>query len=138
MLQLDAHADLRDKYEGSGYSHAAGMRRVLEYADVIVPVGIRNYCMDMLGPLLEHDRNSTAPLLDTLRVFLERNQNHAEAARVLGIHYNSLRYRLKRIRQLVGDIFEEPQRRLAIEVALHLYPLLEGAPSSAEPRDVSH
>ena len=89
-------------------------------------VGIRNYCMDMLGPLLEHDRNSTAPLLDTLRVFLECNQNHAEAARVLGIHYNSLRYRLKRIRQLIGNIFEQPQKRLAIEVALHLHPLLDG------------
>lgn len=96
-------------------------------------VGIRNYCMDMLGALLEHDRNSTAPFLDTLRVFLECNQNHAEAARVLGIHYNSLRYRLKRIRQLIGNIFEQPQKRLAIEVALHLHPLLDGgSPSSSE------
>ncbi len=80
---------------------------------------------------------SAARAQETLRVFLDSNQKHAEAARVLGIHYNSLRYRLKRIRQLVGDIFEEPQRRLAIEVALYLYPLLEGA-SSAESRDVSH
>jgi purine catabolism regulator len=99
---------------------------LLRFAQVSeTSVGIRNYCMDMLGPLLEHDRSSTAPLLDTLRVFLECNQNHAEAARVLGIHYNSLRYRLKRIRQLTGNIFEEPQKRLAIEVALHLYPLLD-------------
>ena len=91
--------------------------------------GIRNYCMDMLGPLLEHDEHSPACLLQTLRVFLDSNQNHAEAARALGIHYNSLRYRLKRIRELIGDIFEEPQKRLAIEVALHLYPLLERASS---------
>jgi purine catabolism regulator len=109
---------------------------LLRFAQVSeTSVGIRNYCMDMLGPLLEHDRRSPACLLETLRVFLESNQNHAEAARVLGIHYNSLRYRLKRIRQLVGDIFEEPQRRLAIEVALHLYPLLESAPSSADSRN---
>ncbi|MBE0635428.1 helix-turn-helix domain-containing protein, partial [Candidatus Bipolaricaulota bacterium] len=94
--------------------------------------GIRNYCMDMLGPLLEHDGNSTAPLLDTLRVFLECNQNHAEAARMLGIHYNSLRYRLKKIRELIGDIFKEPTKRLAIEVALHLHPLLDGGSPSEE------
>ncbi len=43
VLQLDAHADLRDEYEGSRYSHASAMRRVLEYADVLVPVGIRSY-----------------------------------------------------------------------------------------------
>jgi purine catabolism regulator len=102
---------------------------LLRFAQVSeTSVGVRSYCIDMLGPLLEHDRSSTARLLDTLRVFLECNQNHAEAARVLGIHYNSLRYRLKRIRQLIGDIFEEPQKRLAIEVALHLYPLLDRDP----------
>jgi purine catabolism regulator len=107
---------------------------LLRFAQVSeTSVGIRNYCIDMLGALLEHDRNSTAPLLDTLKVFLECNQNHAEAARVLGIHYNSLRYRLKRIRELVGDIFEEPSKRLAIEVALHLYPLLDGKSSSRVP-----
>jgi len=94
-------------------------------------MGIRSYCIDMLGPLVEHDRRSPAQLIETLQVFLESNQNHAEAARKLGIHYNSLRYRLKRIRQLIGDIFEEPQRRLAVEVALHLYPLLEGETRSA-------
>ncbi|MFC2078742.1 PucR family transcriptional regulator [Candidatus Bipolaricaulota bacterium] len=107
---------------------------LLRFAQVSeTSVGIRSYCLDMLGPLLDHDRSSTAPLLDTLRVFLECNQNHAEAARVLGIHYNSLRYRLKRIRQLIGDIFKEPQKRLAIEVALHLHPLLDQDPLPTEP-----
>jgi agmatinase len=43
VLQLDAHADLRDAYEGTRFSHAAAMRRVLEHVDVLVPVGIRNY-----------------------------------------------------------------------------------------------
>jgi len=40
VLQLDAHADLRDSYEGTPASHASAMRRVLEVADV-VGVGIR-------------------------------------------------------------------------------------------------
>lgn len=112
---------------------------LLRFAQVSeTSVGIRNYCMDMLGPLLEHDRSSTAPLLDTLRVFLECNQNNAQAARVLGIHYNSLRYRLKRIRQLIGNIFEEPQKRLAIEVALHLHPLLDEGPHSEESPTTVH
>lgn len=107
---------------------------LLQFARVSeTSVGMRSYCMDMLGPLLEHDRSSSAKLVGTLRVFLECNQNHAQAARVLGIHYNTLRYRLQRIRQLIGGIFEEPQKRLAVEVALHLYPLLEGGHPSQEP-----
>ena len=42
VLQFDAHADLRDGYQGERYSHAAAMRRVLDLAGVsLVSVGIR-------------------------------------------------------------------------------------------------
>jgi len=41
VLQLDAHADLRDKYQGKKNSHACVMRRVLEICPA-VQVGIRN------------------------------------------------------------------------------------------------
>lgn len=40
VLQLDAHADLRESYEGTPHSHASAMRRVLDVANV-VGVGIR-------------------------------------------------------------------------------------------------
>ncbi len=43
VLQIDAHADLRDTYNGSPHSHACVMRRVLELTDRIAQVGIRNY-----------------------------------------------------------------------------------------------
>lgn len=41
ILQLDAHADLRDEYNGSRYNHACVMARAKEYAP-IVQVGIRS------------------------------------------------------------------------------------------------
>lgn len=42
VLQLDAHADLRDGYLGERFSHAAAMRRVLDQPGVrLVSVGIR-------------------------------------------------------------------------------------------------
>jgi len=43
ILQFDAHADLRDGYLGKKYSHAAAMRRCLDFDGVnLVQVGIRN------------------------------------------------------------------------------------------------
>jgi agmatinase len=42
VLQLDAHADLRDGYQGERFSHASAMRRVLDHTGVsLVSVGIR-------------------------------------------------------------------------------------------------
>lgn len=42
VLQIDAHLDLRESYEGTPYSHAAVMRRVWPHVETIVPVGVRN------------------------------------------------------------------------------------------------
>ncbi|MCA1807904.1 MAG: agmatinase [Kiritimatiellia bacterium] len=44
VLHLDAHLDLRDRYEGDPGSHACVMRRVLEMGLPVVHVGIRSLC----------------------------------------------------------------------------------------------
>ena len=41
VLQIDAHADLRDEYDGTPHSHASVMRRVIEFCPA-VQVGIRS------------------------------------------------------------------------------------------------
>ncbi|MDA1088979.1 MAG: agmatinase [Proteobacteria bacterium] len=57
ILQFDAHADLRDGYEGEHYSHAAAMRRCLDIAGVsLVSVGIRNISAEEI-PFLEENRH---------------------------------------------------------------------------------
>jgi agmatinase len=43
VLQIDAHTDLRDEYQGTNFSHACVMSRVSELCDV-VQVGIRSFC----------------------------------------------------------------------------------------------
>ncbi len=42
ILQIDAHADLRESYEGSPFSHACAMRQSLKFARKLVGVGIRS------------------------------------------------------------------------------------------------
>ena len=44
VVQVDAHADLRDAYEGDKYSHASVMRRVVEAGIPLVQLGIRAFC----------------------------------------------------------------------------------------------
>jgi agmatinase len=45
VLQLDAHADLRDQYQGTKYSNACVMRRVWELCPV-VQVGVRSFSLE--------------------------------------------------------------------------------------------
>jgi agmatinase len=52
ILQIDAHADLREAYEGFTYSHASIMYNVLKEVSQVhklVQVGIRDYCDEELN-----------------------------------------------------------------------------------------
>lgn len=46
VIQFDAHADLRDSYEGSNYSHACVMRRIHEKNIPIFQIGTRSYSVE--------------------------------------------------------------------------------------------
>jgi len=48
ILQIDAHADLREAYEGFEYSHASVIYKALAIEEVskIVQVGLRDYCLE--------------------------------------------------------------------------------------------
>jgi len=57
ILHFDAHADLRDGYDGEHFSHAAAIRRVLDHPTVpIVSCGIRNISKTEI-PFLESNRH---------------------------------------------------------------------------------
>jgi agmatinase len=54
ILQLDAHSDLRQEYEGSVFNHACAMARVREFAPIL-QVGIRSMSKDEL-PYVDNER----------------------------------------------------------------------------------
>ena len=54
ILQLDAHADLRQIYEGSEFNHACAMARAREYAPIL-QVGVRSMSVEEL-PFVQRDR----------------------------------------------------------------------------------
>jgi len=66
VVQIDAHADLRDAYEGNKYSHASVMRRVVEAGVPLVQLGNRAYCEEELDArkahkVLAHDAVDLVP-----------------------------------------------------------------------------
>jgi agmatinase len=62
VLQIDAHADLRESFMGTPYNHACAMRRTLEYART-TQVGIRS---------LSSEEAAAAPTLPT-EIFYDYN-----------------------------------------------------------------
>lgn len=64
VVQFDAHADLRDSYEGTAFSHACVMRRVAELDVQIFQIGVRNLCREEVGFRRKHG----IPALDAIEI----------------------------------------------------------------------
>ena len=55
-----------------------------------------------LGRLLEYDRNSNTKLVETLEAYFDHNQNLSASAAALYIHPKTMKYRLNRIKEILG------------------------------------
>jgi agmatinase len=49
VVQIDAHADLRDAYEGDPFSHASAMKRIVDLGIPLYQLGIRAYCEEEIS-----------------------------------------------------------------------------------------
>jgi hypothetical protein len=77
---------------------------------------LASYIEDALGPLRAGDRRRI--LRQTWLAYLDTGGSQTETAAALGIHRNTLTYRLRQIAQLTGHDPNDPRRRLAVHVAL--------------------
>ncbi len=94
VLQIDAHADLRNAYEGFEFSHASIMYNALKIKQVekLVQVGIRDYCEEELH-LIENSQGR-------VKTFFDRDIKYAQ--------YN-------------GDSWDRVCNRIVNELPQHIY-----------------
>lgn len=93
----------------------------------------RDFIDDALGPVIRYDVEHGTDLIETLRAFVAADYAVTEAARRLFVHANTLKYRLKRIKVLLGGDPSRGDLRLQTELALKMFdlPRLAGAATTA-------
>ncbi|MFZ2528269.1 MAG: helix-turn-helix domain-containing protein [Rhodococcus sp. (in: high G+C Gram-positive bacteria)] len=74
----------------------------------------------LLEPLADYDAQKKSSYLETLRTFFATDGNAAATASLLGIHINTLRYRLTRIERLTGRGLHTIADRADFYIALAL------------------
>jgi DNA-binding PucR family transcriptional regulator len=55
---------------------------------------------------------------ETALAYVQQQGNAAAMARALGLHAQTARYRLSRLRELLGNALDDPDARLELELAL--------------------
>ncbi|ASR33877.1 hypothetical protein BAY61_01480 [Prauserella marina] len=82
--------------------------------------GARGWADAMFEPLERHATRSKLDLISTLRVFLGNNGHVDASATALGIHRHTLRYRLRRITELLDADLDDPTARAELWLALRM------------------
>jgi hypothetical protein len=90
----------------------------------------QEFVEEALGAVIRYDLQHGTDLLETLRAWVMADYNVNEAAQGMFMHTNTLRYRLKRLRALLGGDPCRGDLRFQVELALKLFdlPRLAGGP----------
>ncbi|MGW5639220.1 PucR family transcriptional regulator [Streptomyces sp. NPDC003832] len=91
-------------------------------AGSVVPLladdAVRAFADGLLRALREHDATGRGDLVASLRAWLSRHGQWDAAAADLGVHRHTLRYRMRRVEEILGRSLDDPDVRMELWLAL--------------------
>jgi purine catabolism regulator len=85
---------------------------------------LNSYMQNCIGKLIMYDDMRNAQLLKTLRVYLRNRCNKSKTATELLVHLNTVKYRLKKICELLRVDFENSEDVLNLHIGVKIADLL--------------
>ncbi|WP_417289392.1 helix-turn-helix domain-containing protein [Corynebacterium variabile] len=134
MTGVDAPTDLPDAHRTAelalsaqvtlgrtGLSDGTGLGVVAAVLHLGASGGLPTGLIADLTPLTSYDSSHHSDLLRTADVYFSADGNIARTATVLGVHRNTVRQRLDRIGELLGEDWNRMPRKLDLQLALRVH-----------------
>lgn len=96
-----------------------GIYRILSYDDLRPE--LLEFYKESLEPLVEYDKQKGTNLVETLRNYFECGGNSRKVSEKMYTHYNTIIYRMNRIKDITGIKFDDYDDRLNFEISLKIY-----------------
>lgn len=80
---------------------------------------------EQIGMLITYDQENDTEFLKTLDVYLQENANIANTAKRLYVHRNTVKYRIKRIQELLGKDIQEVNVQFNLRLAYKIRKFLK-------------
>lgn len=107
------------KKNSSMFYNELGVYRVLY--SIYQDDDVRNFCMSKIGKIIEYDIEHESNLLETLIQISQNDWNLRDTSKSMFMHYNTIKYRYKKISSIVGGDLSDYDFRLNISLALKIY-----------------
>jgi DNA-binding PucR family transcriptional regulator len=86
-------------------------------AEVQEMTAVERFVREWLGALLDYDATRQGELVRTLSRYLEHGGNYEATAKALAVHRSTLKYRLRRIREISGHDVADPETHFSLQLA---------------------
>lgn len=97
------------------------MRLLISNSSKSNKLEVKHYIDQYLGRILALGHLESEQHLSTLWTLLQKGWNLKSTAVEMGLHYNTIRYRIKTISQLIPFDLENPEIRMEVFIAINLY-----------------
>lgn len=81
---------------------------------------VKGICSPMISELIDYDQQNNSELVNSLFAYLSSGNNCAEAARKMGIHRNSMNYRIKKIEDILNIKVDAPHISFSLYLSLKI------------------
>ncbi|GAU77091.1 PucR family transcriptional regulator [Fusibacter sp. 3D3] len=124
-LNLSEHAVQKpalDLYEKIMHFDDLGIYRIL--SNEAIQPELYQFFMETLGPIVAYDKEKDADLLQTLKMYFACGCNLKKVSEEMYTHYNTVIYRMQRIKEIGNIDFNDPNVTLNIHIALKILDVL--------------
>lgn len=101
------------------YFEKLGVYRFLSYENL--QPELATFYNETLKVLVDYDHDRDSELVHTLSLYFKCGGNLKRLAEEMGVHYNTVAYRIQRIKELAHVSFDDADQLLNLQIALKIY-----------------
>lgn len=101
------------------YFEKLGVYRFLAYENL--QPELATFYNETLKVLVDYDHDRDSELVHTLSLYFKCGGNLKRLAEEMGVHYNTVAYRIQRIKELAHVSFDDADQLLNLQIALKIY-----------------
>lgn len=87
---------------------------------------IKAICSPLIPRLLEYDRINNCDLVKSLCIYLSSGNNLTRTAKKIGIHRNSMDYRIKKIEEVLDINLDDPSVTFSLNLSMKIMQFVDG------------
>lgn len=100
-----------------------GIYRILTYEEI--RPDLRQIYDELLGKLVKYDKEKGTEFIETLKNYFKYAGNLKKVSEEMFTHYNTIIYRIQRIKEITGIDFEDYDDRLNLQIALKIHEMIQ-------------